>query len=60
MPRITITYELAMAAARDLANRRAAKAGRKAWDETDYNAAVDEFNRLYPLETHLEWASTGK
>lgn len=47
--RIIMTYELAMAAAKDKADRRMRKSGRTAWDEEDYNVMVEEFNRLYPL-----------
>lgn len=45
---ITMTYDLAMAAAWDAANRSMRKAGRKVWSVDDYNAAVDEFYRLMP------------
>ena len=54
MKRITkLTYDLAMAAARDAGNRSMRKAGRKAWNEHDYNAAVQEFHRLIPEESYL-------
>ena len=42
-------YEIAHAAATDAANRQMRAAGRKAWSVDDYNAAVDEFDRLLPL-----------
>lgn len=35
-----ITYGVAMAAGQDAANRRMRKAGRTAWDATDYNFAA--------------------
>lgn len=46
--RIQLTYELAIAAARDAANRRMRAGCRKQWDDDDYNAAVREFHRLIP------------
>lgn len=49
------TYDLARAASQDAANRRMRKAGRKAWSRGDYNHAIDEFNRLYPV--HAEMAA---
>lgn len=52
--RIILTYEIAMAASRDAGNRHMRKHGRKAWSVDDYNASVDEFNRLWPIERHLE------
>jgi hypothetical protein len=42
------TYEIAMAAARDAANRNMRKASRLVWNEDDYNVMVSEFNRLMP------------
>lgn len=44
----TMTYELAMAAARDAANARMRKAGRTRWNRADYNCMVATFNRLWP------------
>ena len=41
-----LTYELAMSAARDAANRQMRANGRKAWNRDDYNAACIEFARL--------------
>ncbi len=43
-------YQIVHAAAWDAGNRSARKAGRSVWTEEDYNAAVDEFHRLYPKE----------
>ena len=40
---------VARAAATDAGNRAMRAAGRKAWSEEDYNAAVTEFNRLLPV-----------
>lgn len=51
------TREIANAAAVDEANRSMRKAGRKAWNRTDYNTAVREFNRLWMLEDEYPWAS---
>lgn len=45
---ITMTYELAMAASRDAGSRHMRAAGRTAWNEDDWNAAVTEFDRMYP------------
>lgn len=47
---ITMTYELAMAAGRDAANRRMRSEGRTRWNEDDYNEAVRVFEALWPLE----------
>ena len=43
---IKLARPLIMAACRDAANRRMRKAGRSAWDETDYDHACDLFWRL--------------
>jgi hypothetical protein len=45
---ITITYDLAMASAKDAANQQMRKAGRTAWNEDDYNLSVVKFHRLWP------------
>lgn len=45
-----ITYKIAMAAARDAANRRMRSQGRTAWNEEDYLFACSEFNRLFCIE----------
>lgn len=45
-----MTYKLAMACGQDAGNRHMRKAGRMAWNEEDYNAAVEEFSRLWPME----------
>lgn len=57
---VTVTYDTAMAASRDAGNR--AMRARLAqdpdaphrWSVDDYNAAVREFNRLWPLPTSKE------
>lgn len=41
------TYELAMAAGKDAANRQMRAAGRKRWNLDDWNLAADVFSRLY-------------
>lgn len=52
--KVQMTYELAMAAGRDVANTQMRKAGRTAWSEADYNLMVATFERLYPLELQLK------
>lgn len=49
-PMFTMTYELAMAMAADHANRQMRKACRTVWNVDDYNAMVEQFNKLWPLE----------
>lgn len=51
--RITLTRELAYAAATDAANRQMRKAGRMRWNKDDYNLAASEFERLWPIEAEL-------
>lgn len=51
---ITLTRKLAWASSTDAGNRSMRKAGRDKWDQEDYNAAVDEFNRLWPIEREME------
>jgi hypothetical protein len=46
--RIQLTRESAYAAAQDAANRNMRKAGRKRWNQADWNAACRVFDRLYP------------
>ena len=43
------TYQIAMAAGRDAANRSAARAGRSSWNEDDRAVAQAMFDRLYRL-----------
>lgn len=45
---ITMTREIAWAAAWDAGNRHMRQGGRTRWNKSDYNAAVREFNRLWP------------
>ena len=45
---MTMTYQIAMAAARDEGNRHMRKHGRTVWNEDDWNAMCAEFNRLWP------------
>jgi len=47
---MTLTPEIAHAAAMDAGTRAMKAAGRTAWSREDYNAAVAEFNRLMPRE----------
>jgi hypothetical protein len=44
---IEMTYDLAMAAAQDAANRQMRKNNRSAWNEEDYNLMCDVFDRLW-------------
>ena len=48
----TLTYDMAMAAARDEANRNMRRMGRKAWDADDYNVAVETFERIFGVPKH--------
>lgn len=43
-----MTRELAWAAATEAGNKSMRKGGRIKWSLKDYNAAVGEFNRLWP------------
>lgn len=51
---ITLTYNVAMWASRDAGSRNMRTHGRKQWNLDDWNVSVDEFNRLWPIERHLE------
>ena len=44
---IAMTQELARAAAWDAGNRHMREHGRTAWNEDDYNAACEFFERLW-------------
>lgn len=46
---IVLTREIAWAASTDAGNRAMRHGGRTAWSREDYNAAVAEFDRLWPL-----------
>ena len=50
--RIKLTREIAWAASKDAANRAMRKGGRKAWSQEDFNVAIGEFDRLWPV--HLD------
>jgi hypothetical protein len=50
MTRPTMTYDLAMAAAKDAAERQRRADGRTTWSAEDYQLSVDTFVRLFPLE----------
>ena len=43
-----MTYDLAMAAGKDAANRQMRQAGRSVWSAVDYDLSVDTFDRLFP------------
>ena len=45
---MTMTYDLAQAAAKDAGNRSMRTHGRIAWNEDDFVAAVRIFDRLWP------------
>lgn len=49
---LKLTRELALAAGLAAANRHMREAGRTTWNEDDYHAAWDEFDRLWPLCKH--------
>jgi len=49
-----MTYELAMAAAKDEANRHMRAGGRTKWDESDYNEMARVFNELWPEGSETE------
>ena len=48
MTKITITREIARAAAMDAGDHSMRLAGRTTWSREDYNAMVREFDRLWP------------
>ena len=50
MTKITITREIARAAAMDAGDHSMRHAGRTVWSREDYNAMIGEFNRLWPEE----------
>jgi len=53
MTKITITREIARAAAMDAGDRSMRQAGRTAWSGEDYNVMVMEFDRLWPEERDI-------
>lgn len=54
--KIQLTRDLAWAAATDAGNRSMRQAGRTKWSQRDYNAAIREFDRLWPLERDIRRA----
>lgn len=56
----TMTYELAMAASRDAGDRHMRQHGPTKWNRDDWNAAVEEFNRLFPKESQIAWVKAGR
>jgi hypothetical protein len=54
MRRPVLTRELAHAGSKDAGNRSMRAGGRTAWNEEDYDVAVAEFNRMWPIERELE------
>lgn len=44
-----LTADIVWAAVLDHGNNHMRKNGRTQWDESDFNAAWDEFDRLWPL-----------
>lgn len=54
---IMMTRDLAYCLGFDYANRQMRKAGRKTWNEDDYNLAVRTQVKAYPLEAEYPWAS---
>jgi hypothetical protein len=46
---MTMTRQIAWAAATDAGNLSMRKAGRTAWSRKDYNVAVRTFNKLWPV-----------
>ena len=43
-----LTEEMARAAAQDAGNRSMREAGRALWNDADWNAACDKYERLWP------------
>lgn len=50
---VVMTYEIAMAAGWDAANRNMQKAGRNVWAREDVNVAAAEVERVYPIAAEL-------
>jgi hypothetical protein len=48
--KITLTRKLAWAIATDEGNRYMRKGGRRAWDESDYNAPAKYLDKIYPKD----------
>jgi hypothetical protein len=49
-----MTRDIAWHAAQDAGQRHCNAAGRHAWNESDFNAAMDEFARLWPEGSDAE------
>lgn len=54
MPRLTLTPELARAAAQDAGNRHMREHGRTEWSLEDWNVAAAELSRLWPEPFSME------
>ena len=54
MSKPVLTRELAFAAAWDTGMRSMRAAGRKKWNQDDYNVAAAEYDRLWPVEDELK------
>lgn len=57
---IPLTYETAMAAARDAGNRSMRQAGRQSWDADDYNAAAELCAMLLPAVQAKEYHASAR
>jgi hypothetical protein len=53
---MTMTYDLARAAAFDAANAQMRAAGREHWSEEDYILCCQTENRLWPIDSEAEKA----
>lgn len=53
MPRPRMTYDIALAVAKDAANDNMRKHGRSRWNEDDTKVVAETLNRLYPVEREL-------
>lgn len=54
----TLTRNIAWAVATDTGNRSMRSSGRRTWNEEDYNAAVVEFERLWPITQEIKVQQT--
>lgn len=54
---IVMTYDIAMAAAKDAGNCSMGAHGRVAWNADDWNAVCREFERLWPVSADLDVVS---
>lgn len=53
-----LTRALAWAASTDAGNASMRAGGRTAWSDDDYNAAVETFDRLWPIERDIRVPAT--